>query len=299
MNYVLISTYNGEKYITEQLDSIANQNWDGQCNIFIRDDGSTDNTIKILLEKKKEYETLDVELTIIKGKNIGVIESFHSLCKTLNTFISENDLIFFSDQDDVWLTGRYEKIISAFEGSKIDLYCSALNLVNDQLESIGSFNHKYFLGRDKLFPLLANYITGCSLCIKGKVFKKLNFDVPSNEIPMHDWWIAIQAYFYSFNVFYDKETTVLYRQHSGNVVGITSVYKRLISLSFWNKRFKQSAKVTQISLLDETIINDDSLLTLKKYVEYNYQNLLGRIKICLKYFDKASVTRWIIFVFFK
>ena len=95
---ILMATYNGEKYIVEQIDSIINQtykNW----NLLIRDDNSTDRTLEII----KNYQKKDARIRILDNNkvNLGIVKNFEKLLK-----ISESELIMFSDQDDIWKKGK-------------------------------------------------------------------------------------------------------------------------------------------------------------------------------------------------
>lgn len=297
MNFVLMSTFNGEKFVAQQIDTIISQDWTEPCHLIIRDDGSTDQTLSIIFEKKIKCRRRDVNITIMEGKNVGVVNSFHILLKSIVP--RDDDLIFLSDQDDVWLPDRVSHIVSVFTDSNIDIYCGALCLVNQDLTQIGSLNHLDLLGRPNAFPLIVNFITGCALCIRGRVFVKLNFTVSKTSIPMHDWWIAIQVYFYSLNYFYDKYPTVLYRQHGGNVVGMQSIKQKFFSLKFWQKRFSSNVRITQLSNLDEHLIGDRDLLMQKRFIERHGNNMLGRFRIAKSFFRKAKLSRWLIFVLFK
>lgn len=297
MNFVLMSTFNGEKFVSQQIDSIISQVWTEPCHLIIRDDGSTDQTLSIIFEKKIKCNRRDIKITIIEGENVGVVDSFHILLNSIAPH--DDDLIFLCDQDDVWLPDRASHVVNVFTDSNIDIYCGALSLVNQDLKKIANLNHLDLLGRPHGFPLLVNFITGCALCVRGAVFGKLNFKVSKTSIPMHDWWIATQVYFYSLNYFYDGYPTILYRQHDGNVVGVQSIKKKIFSLKFWQRRLSSSVKITHISNLDESLIGDRDLLMQKRFFECHGNNMLGRFRIAKKFFCKAKLSKWLIFIFLK
>ena len=101
---ILMATYNGEKYISEQINSIINQtykNW----KLLIRDDGSKDETLEIL----KEYEKKDKRINILRDTkgNLGFVKNFEELLKN-----SSEEFIMFSDQDDYWLENKIELYIN-------------------------------------------------------------------------------------------------------------------------------------------------------------------------------------------
>ena len=99
---ILISTYNGEKYLAEQLDSLLNQTYQN-IKIFIRDDGSKDKTIDII----KEYQKKSEKIFLTEGKNIGFINSFFELLKLSNNA----DYYAYCDQDDVWMEDKIERAV--------------------------------------------------------------------------------------------------------------------------------------------------------------------------------------------
>ena len=108
-----MATYNGEKYLAEQLDSIINQtyhNW----NLLIRDDNSTDKTLEII----QNYHKKDKRIKILKDDkgNLGIVKNFEELLKN-----SESEFIMFSDQDDYWLENKIEKYVAILNTSSEDI----------------------------------------------------------------------------------------------------------------------------------------------------------------------------------
>lgn len=103
---VLLSTYNGEKYLKEQLDSLINQTY-SNIDIYIRDDGSTDNTVKII----KEYQKNNSNIYLDEGKNSGFIKSFFELLKNN----SNADIYSYCDQDDIWEKDKIERAVKHIE----------------------------------------------------------------------------------------------------------------------------------------------------------------------------------------
>ena len=128
---ILMSTYNGEEFVREQLDSILAQSYP-DVDILIRDDGSQDDTFVIL----KEYEERHSNIRAYQGENIGVNKSFFELLRKSN---QEAAYIGFCDQDDYWLPEKIEKAAEQLE--RLDgpaLYCSAKTLVDENLEPLNS-----------------------------------------------------------------------------------------------------------------------------------------------------------------
>lgn len=223
---VLLSTYNGESYIKEQIESILSQE-EVELSLLIRDDGSKDKTIEIignLAEKNKN-------ITFYKGENIGPARSFMDLIIKSGEF----DYYAFADQDDVWMPRKLISAIHQLEEKedKPSLYMSALEIVDENLNPIGiktvegNFS---FEGQ-----MIKNFATGCT-----QVFNKKLKDVIKSYRPiyliMHDSWITRVCYAIGGNVVIDKQTYIKYRQHQNNVVGYKDQglpkLKRQIKIAF-------------------------------------------------------------------
>jgi len=195
---------------------------------------------------------------------------------------------------------RVERVNSVFKNKLgLEVYCGALKLVDEKLCEIGTLDHLALLGRQNVFPILVNHITGCSLCVRGRAFNKLNFHINADSVPMHDWWIAIQSYFYSMPSFYDNVPSVLYRQHGGNVVGVSSNISKISSPDFWRNRLSGNLKIHQISCLDERQITDRCLLLEKEFILKNSDSFWGRWRISITYYHKGSFFRWLLFILLK
>ena len=195
-----MSTYNGEQFLKEQMDSLLRQTYDN-LEILIRDDGSKDGTGKILKEYEEKYANVHVYLE----ENVGVTKSFFELLKK-----SDADYIAFSDQDDVWLEEKVEKAVEKIKNlSEPALYCSNKDIIVDN-------NHR------KLIPGFENAVvecicTGCTSMVNRALAEKIKEHIPENAI-IHDWWCYLVAS-YLGTVIYDDNAYILYRQHGGNVIG--------------------------------------------------------------------------------
>lgn len=213
---VLMSTYNGEKYLEEQLQSILDQNYP-EVYLLIRDDGSTDKTVNILQKYAAEYE----RITFYQGSNLGACNSYFDLIQNAD---SRMDFYALSDQDDVW---QKDKISSAINKMKDFnniplLYCGATTLVDENLELMISTIKRHNIKPGFGNSLVENINTGCT-----SVFNKDLMILIKNNIPlftvMHDWWLYLCACVFG-KVIYDKNSYILYRQHQGNVIGARSNY---------------------------------------------------------------------------
>ena len=211
---VLLSTYNGEKYLREQIDSILNQTGSKDISIFVRDDGSTDNTVNIL----QEYRNKGL-LNFYCGKNIGFVRSFFDLL-----FNAPNaDFYAFADQDDYWLPNKIEFGISKIKNfNKPALFCHKKKIVDEKLNYIGfdDISPK----KDILYNFLFhNAVSGCTILFNKKLYDKLILyskliETCKNKFLFHDELIYKTALFLG-EVIYSKEELMLYRQHFDNCIG--------------------------------------------------------------------------------
>lgn len=221
---LLLATYNGEKYLKEQLDSLFYQTYQ-DFKILVRDDGSKDSTINIVREYEKVYPS-KIKLIQDDYGNLGSSKSFMKLLE-----YCDSEYIMFCDQDDVWLPNKIElsfrKIKELEENENIDipfLVFTDLKVVNQQLTVIEDSFWKY----QKLIPgiskdwkklLSQNVITGCTMIINKKAKDCcLPFEL---EMMIHDQWIGVNIAKYG-KVDFLKEQTIFYRQHGNNVAGAHS-----------------------------------------------------------------------------
>lgn len=226
---VLLSSYNGEKYIKEQIDSILVQK-NVSVELLIRDDGSTDGTKEILRKYQQQYENVSV----LYEENVGVIHSFFNL---INMADETADYIAFADQDDVWLPEKLERAVILLENKQRGvheeeplLYCSARQLVDEQLNYLPSAI-KYPIVKPVFGnALVENMCTGCTCVINQPLLRLLKNHRPEFTV-MHDFWIYLVGTCFGQAV-YDEESYILYRQHGNNELGSASTllenYKRRI-----------------------------------------------------------------------
>lgn len=214
---ILLATYNGEKYLEEQLDSILNQTY-SNIQLIISDDCSTDNTRQIL----KKYEEQDKRIKIYyQEKNLGCVKNFEFLLKHV-----QNEKFMLSDQDDKWLPEKIEKTYETMQKEKADLVFGDLEVVNENLETIApSFNSymslnkkiKKYINSYKL-NYLYNCITGCTVMTKKKWIKKI-LPLPSDsKYLVHDHWIGLMVAL-DGKLAYMPEKYIKYRQHGNNQIG--------------------------------------------------------------------------------
>lgn len=211
---ILLSTYNGEKYIIEQLRSIFNQK-DVDIHILVRDDGSDDNT----LEKIKEFNS--VEIDVIKGSNVGFAQSFWTLIKAAK----DADFYAFCDQDDYWLN---DKLISAIEKIKgisgPTLYTSNVKTADDKLNIINNMGFNVNGVLSYADSLKKSVLPGCTFVFNSLLLKQLK--KYTGDMIAHDWTCYVIANSIG-TIVYDSTPHMLYRIHENNAIGLDSKMKDL------------------------------------------------------------------------
>lgn len=281
---ILMSTYNGEKYLKEQLDSLENLDNDNlNINIVIRDDGSNDNTINIL----REYEQKD-NIKWYQGSNVGPAYSFLELL----TKQSGYDYYAFCDQDDVWKKEKMERAVELLEKENDNpaLYFSAVNIVDKELNFImkkepsitNSFEHSF----------VANPAIGCTLVFNKKLAEIVNqVDTSKLNIDMHDAWIYRVAQSIDAKIIYDSNSYIMYRQHGNNVIGINT--KKIDKLKYFiTKRKRLIGNVAKEILKNyENQIDDYKKRFLKDIVEVaEDKKMLLKVKIIMN--KKLKTESW-------
>lgn len=213
---ILLATYNGEKYVEEQINSILKQSYK-EIRLIISDDNSTDNTLKIIEKLQKS----DSRIIVYKqNKNLGVTANFEFLLNKV-----ENDYFMFADQDDIWLEDKVKKSVEKLENDKCDLVFTNLKIVDENLKVLNKsfwkakgLNQKIKKHMNFEGLYLNNFVTGCTTICKKKFIKQI-LPLPKNtEYILYDYWLALVV---SKNGKIGKieEPQILYRQHKHNAVG--------------------------------------------------------------------------------
>lgn len=245
---IVLSTYNGERYLAQLLESLYAQSHQN-FSLWIRDDGSVDGTLAIL----KKYATVNANLTLIEGKNIGISQSFLAILAHCPTDSAQ--FYAFCDQDDVWKPEKLVQALSKLMATKApatSLYCSRLEYVDSQLVHLGYSMIPTDFGFEN--ALVENVAIGCTIVFGGELKTKIQTANPEN-LMMHDWWAYLVASGFGA-VLYDPDPTILYRQHAHNVVG-------------WNKRLPTLLKKASGYL--RNIVQEQQGLQCLKQAEYFLQ----------------------------
>ena len=233
---ILMATYNGEKYLVEQLDSIINQtyrNW----NLLIRDDNSTDKTLEII----QNYHKKDKRIKILKDNkgNLGIVRNFEELLKS-----SESEFIMFSDQDDIWVKNKldmYLKMIEKIKNKGFMIHSDAIlfdknksNILKDTFISKKAINK----GLENVF--FNYFVQGATILISKEI---KNFILPfPKEVYLHDRYIHLISELFFERIFVNK-ALIYYRQHGDNQIGAKNTIRELLLKRYFDERDRQLIKI--------------------------------------------------------
>ena len=201
---VCMATYNGEKYLKDQLDSILKQ-IQSSDEVIISDDGSSDSTRDIIEEFQKEYKNI----YLVDGSKRGVQKNFENALKH-----AKGDILFLSDQDDIWVEGKVDRVLKEFENKNTLCVVHDAEIVDSNLNRVQDSFFKLKNGKPGLLHnLYKNAFIGCCMAFRKSVFEK-SYPFP-DHIEMHDWWIGLVAECMGNTVFI-YEPYLKYRRHSDN-----------------------------------------------------------------------------------
>ncbi|WP_086444943.1 glycosyltransferase family 2 protein [Candidatus Enterococcus lemimoniae] len=208
---ICIATYNGEKYLEEQLASILPQ-MTASDELIISDDGSKDETMTII----NRYAAQDERIKFFKGPGKGVIANFEFAINQ-----SQGDFIFLADQDDVWLPEKVQTTLSFFASNpKIDLVISDLVIVDEQLQVIEPSYFEYRkVALGFLHNIVKNKYIGAGMAFRGSLKSRI-LPIPA-KVPMHDMWIGLIAAYKNKSALI-PQTLTLYRRHNNNASEINT-----------------------------------------------------------------------------
>ena len=244
---VAVATYNGEKFLYKQLESIINQSVHVD-EIIICDDGSFDNTLKIIDQINDEYGNRCK--LFLNENNLGFSNNFFNAINKTN-----GDYIFLSDQDDIWYYNKVERMISYFENDNdLLLLCSSYDIIDEN----GNIQSSFVKSKNIYFSEWLGFwqSVGCAMCFKKEIrefLKKTNIPQLNSNLG-HDWFIGVVSSYYGKTLLIEEKLFAK-REHSRNVSAMNStysiekkhrkrifsakenleVYKFLLENSFYNK----------------------------------------------------------------
>ena len=290
---ILLASYNGEKYISEQLDSIINQtykNWE----LIIRDDGSKDETMTIL----NKYEKKDERIKILRDDkgNLGFLKNFEELL-----FNAKEEFVLFSDQDDFWLKNKLEKFVEKIRdlnekvlSKPLLIHCNSL-VCDEKLEIIKEkFIDSKIAKKNNSNIYFFEYIVQGSTSMVNK--KMIRESLPFlKSVTLHDRYFHLLSQFLGTRVFID-ESLVKYRQHERNEIGANrSIIKNIMSKKYFyveDRKLIEEIKEKYIKCLRKRDLND-----IEKYLEVTDRNKNRLERFWLsKYFQMKLLKRLVLLI---
>lgn len=283
---ILLATYNGAKYIKEQVDSILKQEYE-DWTLYICDDGSSDDTVRIINDYSSAYKE---KIKIIDGKRFGnARDNFLHLLACCT-----GDYFMFCDQDDVWDSAKVSetlKVMKTVEGEKGKsepiMIFSDLKVVDEKMNTINDSFAKYQGINPKRTNfnelIIQNVVTGCTVMINDELKSLVLQYNNSTKILMHDWWIALVASKFG-TIRYINKQLINYRQHSSNSVGA----KNVNSLKYYFEKIKnvnkirKSLEMTRLQAKEflnvyRDILSEEDVQAITRYVEIMNFNKFKRI----------------------
>ena len=277
---VVMATYNGSRFLREQLDSIVNQTYPN-LEIIVVDDCSTDDTVAILNAYAAKYANIKVYVNEV---NLGYVKNFEK-----GLLLSTANYISPCDQDDIWLPNKTEFLMAKLAGNAI-VYCNSA-IINEAGELTGKklSDTKYLQTYDDCLQYtIGNTAAGHAMILTRKTM--LN-SMPLPTMIPHDYWLGFVATFESQLLFVD-EPLVWYRQHSANVFGVKTEGVKKVKKVKPAKEVIQAKARERMRLLYEKC---PDYLTEQKaafaglstsYESFSLINDFNRMRLFLKYRDR-------------
>ena len=252
---ILLATFQGERFLREQLRTITQQthtSW----SLLVSDDGSTDQTLRILEEFS---QTCGHAVDVLDGPRAGFLRNFMHLIAHAQ---SDSPYYAFCDQDDLWLPQKLEVAVNWLNSQPADvplLYCARTRNV-DQYGYVTSYSPLFRRQPSFRNALVQSIAGGNTMVFNRRMLMLIRQLGTHHELPSHDWWLYVIATGTGGNVFYDSNPTVDYRQHVSNQVGANSTLRaklRRIALlrrgrfKAWNDQHVEALNSCQDALLPQ------------------------------------------------
>ena len=298
-----MSTYNGEKFLAEQLQSIEDQthkNW----RLVISDDGSSDNTLAIAKQYQQKWGSDRLEVR--QGPQQGFCQNFLSMACDSNI---RADLYGFSDQDDVWMADKLARAVAYFNANNESqlprAYGSRTQIVDEALKPLG-FSPEFTLPRSFRNALVQS-ISGVNTQVFNQATKELLEQAGSQKVVSHDWWLYQIVKGAGGIFYYDPNPSLLYRQHANALVGGNQSLKGKIDRMLYvlNGRFKNWNDINYTALCNiRHLLTKDSQDILDIFGTFRGAKLKDRIRlleVCGLYRQtwKGTFNLWLATVFNK
>lgn len=288
---ILMAVYNGEKYLSEQIDSILAQS-ESDWQLFINDDCSSDGSYDIALKYAKEHPE-----RIIVSRNGS---PSGSACANFMGMLGRTDAEYamFCDQDDIWLPNKIKLTLQKMKeleksfGNTPLLVHTELSVTDSEL-SITAPSFTRFQGLKPRYNslnrlLCQNNVTGCTVMMNRALIELVR-NAPADKMLMHDWWIALAASAFGHIGFVD-EPLIKYRQHGNNQLGAVNNRSLQGAIMIVKERLRTKKRVSvtyvQASQFYEyykPLLNEKSRTVLEKYIDIPSHLKLGRAARLVRY----------------
>ncbi|HFI0233845.1 glycosyltransferase family 2 protein [Streptococcus suis] len=289
---ILMSTYNGQEFLAEQIRSIQAQTFT-DWTLLIRDDGSKDKTREIIADFAQQDSRIHF-INPDSTENLGVIKSFHALVQ-----YQRADVYFFSDQDDVWLQDKLQVTLETAQAYPADqplMVYTDLKVVDQDLQVMNESmirSQSHHANTELVQELTENTVTGGTSMINHALAELWTV---TDDILMHDWYLALLATAFGKLVYIDQPTE-LYRQHDNNVLGARTMDKRFkifrygpkfIFTRYWKLIHDSQKQAAHLLEFSQIKLEDRELI--EHFVDIDKQNMVERIRRIVKY--RYSKNQW-------
>lgn len=285
---VLMSTYDGERYLREQIDSILAQ--EGvKVHLLVRDDGSKDNTCLMLDEYSQRYNNIDV----VKADNVGFVKSFSKLIEMAQDYPIHADYFAFSDQDDVWMPKKLKiavEYLSKIDQDKPLLFSSNSIYVDENMKELGLF-HKEEPYRTKENVMIYPTEQGCSMVFNINAIKLYNFHKPN--ISWHDRWMVFICNFMG-EMMYCHEPLFYYRLHGDNTLGDQLTLRKRIHNNFdiiVNNTRMEMRMIEEFYYSFEQNLTSSDVASIKVYLDYR-KSIINKKALIMSPQFQRSLSLW-------
>jgi glycosyltransferase involved in cell wall biosynthesis len=284
---IVMATYNGNKYLTQQMESIVTQSYPN-IEVIIVDDRSTDDTVEILQRFQQQYSFLKI---IRNEVNLGYIKNFEKGC-----LLANGELIALCDQDDYWHIDKIKNMQAAI-GNYPLIYCDSI-LCDEHLKPLGVNISDRVNSID--FNSCLQQVVFCRIYGHATLMTKffLQQAVPFLEVIPHDWWLCYMATFYG-GIKYLPEQLVSYRQHAANIFGVVGSKSRKHNKI--NKAERNRLEMSRIrtrmnafyNACPDALVKEKAVLKklVKTYQDFSLVNNFQRMMLFFKYQDQFLASK--------
>lgn len=281
---ILLATYNGEKYLEEQLESLLNQTYQ-EWIAYIHDDGSIDNTTEIIDRYCSIYP--DYFIKIAGASTGGAKNNFYFLLQEI-----EAPYYMFCDQDDVWKNDKIKKTFDKMQeevDSPIKMVFTDLEIVDSEKNAIAPSLWDYYSFDISNITfnsiLIRNIVTGCTMMINKELRDRMLCYKNVQNVPMHDKWATLIALKFG-KIFPLFESTIKYRQHAGNEIGAAKAkgYRYFVNKISDKKKIKRTYSYILAQareFVDSFGLSEDDEVS--QFVLYREKGKIPWIIFCIKH----------------